>query len=333
MSPTPEQAGSKPAGLTISIRGVALVTTAAVVAGAAWTYANQLTESGAALDTAIRATEHHVRTPGNSPLLQKVHFEPIRHTRWSQWSHAMSGAAAPSGEGSDPEWIKRSHGTDAMMATSTSNNNCTVTASAQSIESADPADRQFFEIVGVPEDALFIKLTHEVGHCLFSSAMALETKSTPDVDIPSLIGLATHLDEAFADAYAIIVASRVDPSLQARAIEALITRRGLKGANEVHQTTASLASIIAMLPSLPGPTDSLVSRWEVTERYAVTAAATGAIQWRMAQGKSHGEARTEVQALLQLSGFTSEERVVNGSPYLTVRRARQSDGRVAEVTP
>ena len=201
--------------------------------------------------------------------------------------------------------------------------------SAQAFDFAGTPYSALLSRIGSREDSFVIVLAHELAHCYWNPGLAYESRmdaAQGDADVTNkmaaLMPLVLNIAESYGDAYALVFAARVDRNLFARAFEGIAAFRSTKLVNsEVHRTGHALQAAAQMVPTLAAESNPLHVRWDITNRYVMSIALTGAMKWRMDQGVSREDAISDISFVLQGHGIEFALKIIDGKEYLVVSKA------------
>lgn len=291
---------------------------------------------GESLKVAMRAMAGISKIGGNAPPYANVVIEPIRHTPGSVIASdlAMRLTADQKDMHTAEGVLANSHGPQVMMAFqkgfSGIHHACTVRASAQAFDHERTVFASVLNVMGSREDAFLLLLAHEMAHCywnpgpLFEQKMNAKAEQDPGV-VQVMIGLMPlliNIMESYADAYPVILTARVDQNLHARAKDTLVTFRAQNGVSKnFYNTLDAIEAASQFAKVLPASTSALRSNWEVTHKYVLSAALTGAMHWQIKQGVTQDEAIRRIRFILEGQNVDFGLRKVNEKDYLIVTKA------------
>lgn len=340
---TPPLPSSPPRGLKVTRSALLAWASAAGVAVIAWTLFLVPTDLGSELSTALRAARYLSVMPGNAPPYSRIAFQPTRDTYGSIIGHEIAGllsherSSRIDGENAGDTLnraLMRAHSPGAVLAISQGYSNlqrhCTVKISAQALDYVGTPYEPMVRIFGGRQDTFLLLAFHEMAHCHWNGALdferLLDRPGAEQVALAALMPLAWHITESYADAYALLMASRTDPTYFQRASQALSAKRApAEAARALHDSSGALSAVVAMVPTFPQSKDPLASRWDVTHRYALSAALTGAREWLIRGGDSPAAALGKLRAFLGPLNIAFELREVAGRQYVIARPGAEPD--------
>lgn len=335
---------SVPKEISITLPRIGALALMAVLFALIWALFVSPNSYARPLDTAMRAIKGMAGVAGSAPPYANFEIEPIRNTAGSLWAHDIA-MLTNSGERAQGMGAHSSayHGPGVIMAMqkgfSGLHDKCTIRVSAQAFDFDGTPYSALLSRIGSREDGFVIVLAHELGHCYWNPGLAYENRmdkvqgdAVLAKEMVSLMPLVLNIAESYGDAYALVFAARVDQNFFARAYEGIATFRGNKQVkSDVHKTVHALQAAAQMTPTLPSKSSALHVRWDITNRYVMSAALTGAMRWRMDQGVSRETAISDISFVLQEQGIEFDLKIIDGKEYLIVSKA--SDGLENKTNP
>lgn len=322
-------------GFKVSLRSLGSIGITAVFLIAIWSIFVSPTQNGKALLTATHAIEGMSRVAGSAPPYANIEMQPIRDTIGSVWANDIAQAASIGnrGEKTMSGVLASSHGPEVLMALqegfSGMHNRCTVRVSAQAFDHPGTPYAPLLSRIGAREDTFVVVMAHEMAHCYWHPGPMYEDRLNKVTDDPVLLARMTglmpliiNMAESYGDSYSLIFSARVDRSLYARAYQGISAFRGSKGVkSDVYNTLNAIETAAEIAPTLPDKSNPMSVRWDVTNRYVLSATLTGSMKWLMGRGKSREEATGDINFVLQGQGIEFEPRTVAGKDYLIVTKA------------
>jgi hypothetical protein len=339
----------EPAGIRIPLKSLYGLVLFFVLSAMLWALFISPTEYGTALEVGTRVATGMSKKAGVAPPYAKVDVEPMRHTRGSVWANDIAQALSSSKSSSKDDhmsgMLANSHGPEVAMAiqrgSSGMQQDCSVQISAQAFDHIGTPYAPLLTRVGAREDSFLLLLTHEMAHCYWNPGPAYETRVNAKGNHPNttmemikLMPLVTNISESYADAYSMIFAARFDRKYYDKAYQGLVAFRSSKGVpNDVYNTLNAISAAVEIAPTLPGNDNPLSVRWDVTQRYVLSAALTGGMRWLVAQGMSQEDAIKRVAFVIDGQGIEFSLKNVQGKDYLIVTKAPEGFVPAAGMDP
>ncbi len=332
-----------PSGIRIPMKNIYGLGLSVVLSVTTWALFISPTEYGQALEVGTRVALGLSKQAGMAPSYAKVDIEPMRHTRGSVFANdiaqLVSSSSSPSSsisleeEGYTNGTPSTFYGHEVAMAIQKSSadihQECSVRISGQAFDHIGTPYASILTMVGSREDSFLLLLTHEMAHCYWNPSPAYQTKINKNSHIPGVGGemvklmpLVINISESYADSYAMIFAARFDKEYYNKAYQGLVAFRSSKGvANNVYNTLNAISATVEMVPTLPRNDSPLSVRWDVTQRYLLSAALTGSMRWLMAQGVSQEEAIKQISFVIDGQGIEFLLKNVHEKDYLIVTKS------------
>lgn len=328
-------------GFRISTRKLVGAALAVVLIIVFWALFITTTSLGTALETGTRAAIGISKIAGTAPAYVNVDIEPIRHTQGSILSQEITqmafGKPAASKYDNVSGILLSSHGPETVMSFQENfagvTQNCKVRVSAQAFDHVGTPYAALLARIGSREDGFLLLLTHELAHCYWNPGPIYEHYLNASKDsavtrqMLDLMPLVLNIMESYGDAYSLLFAARFDRNLYERSYQALIAHRAAKGVpSDIYNTLGAIEVATELAPTLPASNNALNSRWDITHRYVMSAALSGAMKWLMAQGVSRDDAVERIKFVMRGQDVEFSLRTVKEKEYLIVSK-------VPEITP